>query len=157
MNIGYAPRIINIWEHVEIVSIRIVCSGSILSSDKPSVESHCSCQISRLIGCGVGDGQLRKSTPSIIPIVPSGTLSQGSWRVAPYFRQATLAFYDHKGAVCAFSPGHSCCEILFLGDVIVVFTSVERDCSVTPAWQTNCSLVLDEYLSSNGKNLPAHF
>lgn len=43
-------------------------------------------------------------------------------------------------------------SFLFLGDVFMVFTSVERDCAVTPAWQTNCALVLAEYLSSDGKN-----
>lgn len=75
-----------------------------------------------------------------------------------YFRQATLAFYDHKGAVCAFLKAEAVVRsFLFLGDVFMVFTSVEGDCSVTPAWQANCSLVLAEYLSSDSKDWTPHF
>lgn len=70
-----------------------------------------------------------------------------------YRGKATLALSDHKGAVCVFSsPQVFVRSFLFLGDVFMVFTSVERDCSVTPARQTNCALVLAEYLSSHAKN-----
>jgi hypothetical protein len=124
------------------------------------------CQKSLLLSHWNFQVSMRKTVSYISAInytkYPMLGLVLGSLGVIPVGNTLPWPTHDHQGAVHAYSswelnlfwtiPSDRLCVFLFLGDVFMVLMSVERDCFLTTLWQTNCVLVIAEYLNCEGKN-----